>query len=248
MLRVLHCVDAALLPGEVLTLAPPGGIAGRAPDAALLLGSGTVSRQHARLWAQDGGWWTEVLTTSNGAFLDGLVLAPGQASPLSAGSRLQLGGVLLEVVATREEETQPVLTPLADADAVILHARWDGDLCTIRCAGRMLSLEPQAARTLAVLMAAAGETVHRWDILDRLGAGASLERCVSKVRLVLRDAMADGVLPRPLVEAGVAAHDAASTPLSALSDSELLRRLITSHRSHGYRLCLSPAQVRVEEV
>lgn len=245
-LRVLRCVDAAMLPGEVLSLAPPGGTVGRSPDAALPLPSATVSRRHAHLRGDGGAWQLEVLTASNGVFLDGLPVPLGGATVLRPGHQLQLGGVLLEVVAAREEATHPVLTPLVGADPVVLHARWDADRCTVRCVGRHLPLEPQPARALAVLMASAGETVHHWDLLDRLGRGASLERTMSKVRQGLRAAMAEGVLPRAVVEAGVAAHDA--TPPDGLSDADLLRRFISSHRSHGYRLCLAPDQVRIEQV
>lgn len=245
-LEVLQSLDDGLLPGSVWSLSPPGGTLGRAPEAAVSLPSGTVSRQHARLRAAGGGWEVAALTRTNGTFLDGRALPPGAWAPLPVGARLQVGGVLLGVVPG--EDTRPVLTPLGDAaPEPVLSAQWDGSMCTIRCQGRRLPLEPQPARALAALLARPGVTIHRWDILDAIGdgPGVNLDRCMSKVRRALREAVEGGLLPRPLVEAAVAALDAEPASLSGLDNGALMRRFVASRRGHGYLLCLSAEQVCV---
>lgn len=245
-LEVQRCLDGELAIGAVRVVTAPGAVLGRSPEVSVTLPSGTVSRRHAQIRAAATGWEVAALTRTNGTFLDGEALSAGVWTTLRIGQRLQVGGVVLAVVAG--EETRPVLTPLEQVtDEPVLSARWDGELCTIRCMGRLLSLEPQPTRALAALMERPGVTIHRWDILEAIGDGArvNLDRCMSKVRRALREALEEGVLPRPLVEAAVASLDADSGDLSNLEVGALMRRLVASRRGHGYLLCLSPQQVAV---
>ena len=247
-LRVVHCLDDGLLPGQVLTLDAPGGELGRRPEAELTLPSPTVSRVHARAMLADGGWLLTSLTPSNGTFLQGEALPVGQPTPLTPGTRVQLGGVLLEVLSESPEATRPVLDPLQHAPRAWLSARWDADQCEIHLGGRRLTLEPQPARALAALMASPGETVHQWDLQEAIGSGARLDRCMSKVRQALQGALSDGSLSRRAVEAGITSHEAVPSELGALSEAELLRRFVVSRRGHGYCLCVPPEAVEITRV
>ena len=50
-----------------------------------------VSRQHARLFAQDGVWWVEDLGSQNGIALNGRRLRRRRPRALSEGDRLAFG-------------------------------------------------------------------------------------------------------------------------------------------------------------
>ncbi|MBN1875116.1 MAG: FHA domain-containing protein [Anaerolineae bacterium] len=70
---------------------------GNAPDIELSEepSGNTVSRTHAVLTAQGGGWILTVLTASSPTLLDGKKLSPNQSVPLASGMVIQLGSVSL---------------------------------------------------------------------------------------------------------------------------------------------------------
>lgn len=59
-----------------------------AQKAQLVLGEGTVSSRHARLFKADGAWKIEDLGSSNGTFLDGMRLQPNDPQPVQAKQNL----------------------------------------------------------------------------------------------------------------------------------------------------------------
>lgn len=74
---------------------PPGiYLIGRGPECTVVLGSGLVSRQHARLVVEEGGASIEDLTTPNGTFLNGARIAERRA--LTDADFVVIGEVALE--------------------------------------------------------------------------------------------------------------------------------------------------------
>jgi len=71
-------------------------VIGRALNAAIVIADSRVSRQHARLVLQDGGWFVEDLGARNRTLLNGVPLR--QLEPLRAGDRLDVGDAVLRVV------------------------------------------------------------------------------------------------------------------------------------------------------
>ncbi len=241
-LVVCRSVDGTLAAGDVRAVPATGGILGRSPDADVALPSPTVSRRHASLALEGGGWVLRSLTRANGTFVDGRPLG-GEPVAIAEGARIQLGGVLLEVRASAG--TRPYLEPLGTRSRVepILAARWDGGHCTIHCGGRLLELEPQPARALGALLDQPGQPVHRWDILERVGREANLDRCMSMVRRALASALAAGSLPRHVVDEGIRATSADEPDPAGMTDEALMRRLVGSLRGYGYVLRLPAAVV-----
>jgi pSer/pThr/pTyr-binding forkhead associated (FHA) protein len=83
------------LRGTTLALGTGTVLLGRSPDCSLVVEDQYASGRHARLFPQEGRWYVEDLGSTNGTLLDGQPL--GQPAPVRAGSRLRIGGTLLEL-------------------------------------------------------------------------------------------------------------------------------------------------------
>ena len=66
---------------------------GRHPDCGVQLESNAVSRRHARVFMQDGGYAIEDLGSGNGTSVNGQVIE--KATPLENRDRIKLGPVLM---------------------------------------------------------------------------------------------------------------------------------------------------------
>jgi hypothetical protein len=81
---------ALLAIGSRKLLVPPGGgVIGRSRDCEIPLDDAGVSRHHAQLRPQGGGWTIEDLGSTNGVLVNGVPVQGEQ--PLSAGDRVELG-------------------------------------------------------------------------------------------------------------------------------------------------------------
>jgi hypothetical protein len=81
---------ALLAIGSRKLLVPPGGgVIGRSRDCEIALDDAGVSRRHAQLLPQEGGWMIEDLGSTNGVLVNGVPVQGAQ--PLSAGDRVELG-------------------------------------------------------------------------------------------------------------------------------------------------------------
>ena len=103
--RVLLVIDGAAL--QVIPL-PSGGILtiGRASRCDVVIDSGSVSRHHANL-AISGEIQIEDAGSSNGTFVDGVKLPPGQPIRLTVGAPFLVGAVTL-MVQTRSNARREV--------------------------------------------------------------------------------------------------------------------------------------------
>ncbi|MCA9568100.1 MAG: FHA domain-containing protein [Myxococcales bacterium] len=229
-LRVIQSVDPALPVGLQVPVPTTGGVVGRSTEAEICLPGSTVSRQHARLVREGTTWSLEPLTRTNSVFVDGAAVAG--ATPVPTGASFQLGGVVCVLV--EDAGTTPVLQRLDEP--VLIEVHDDAGGCTAHAGGALLPLAPLEARLLGELVEAAGRPVHRWDLLEALGASTNLDKAVSKLRAGLRTALEDGVLSLEAVARAVGA--------SADDPEVLVRELIVTRRGHGYLLALPPHQVR----
>lgn len=64
---------------------------GRDPASDIVLDVKTVSREHARLKYDDGGWWLLPEITSNGTWVNGRLIRPGELVPVCDNDRLRFG-------------------------------------------------------------------------------------------------------------------------------------------------------------
>ncbi|MGH2510434.1 MAG: protein kinase domain-containing protein, partial [Ktedonobacteraceae bacterium] len=64
---------------------------GRTNGNDLILNGGTVSRQHARLWFDNGRWYLADVKSANGTFVNNLRLQPNQPVALNDGDVLNFG-------------------------------------------------------------------------------------------------------------------------------------------------------------
>jgi len=68
---------------------------GRAADNDLVLPVDTVSNHHAQLEQAEGRFWLLDLNSTNGTYVNGRQVSPGERWPLQDGDELDLGGVEL---------------------------------------------------------------------------------------------------------------------------------------------------------
>jgi pSer/pThr/pTyr-binding forkhead associated (FHA) protein len=95
---------------------------GRRADLELPLPFAVLSGVHARLHSADGGWVVEDAGSTNGTWLDGARLGPGERRPLVAGAELRLASVRL-----RFEGAGPA-TPAATEGTATIARRLVADL------------------------------------------------------------------------------------------------------------------------
>jgi ABC-type multidrug transport system ATPase subunit len=67
-------------------------VIGRAQDCDLVVADASVSSHHCRLTQQAGGYLLEDLGSTNGTFVNGAKVAPGEPVTLQHGTRVKLGG------------------------------------------------------------------------------------------------------------------------------------------------------------
>lgn len=91
----------------VLRICPPVGvevvnrfqgdevILGRSSECDLVVPDQSVSRQHARLFRNEGGWWVEDLNSRNGTVVDTVRITT--QAPLEEGSSIRMGSSLIVV-------------------------------------------------------------------------------------------------------------------------------------------------------
>jgi hypothetical protein len=91
------------MPTEVL-IVPDGSLIGRSRECRIVLDDSTVSKQHARLFIDEGRPYVEDLQSTNGTSLNGRFFE--HKSPLRRGDRIGLGTNLIVLVGV----AQPVLS------------------------------------------------------------------------------------------------------------------------------------------
>lgn len=82
-------------PGRDRSLTDHSYTIGRDEASSIRLGDARVSRRHARLYRQGGGWWIGDLGSANGTWVNGERV---QESALSSGDRIQVGGTELLMI------------------------------------------------------------------------------------------------------------------------------------------------------
>ena len=81
-------------------------IIGRSGEAALKVRTSVVSREHCRLYEQNGALYVEDLDSSNGTFVNEEKITA--VTPIGTGDFLTIGPVTLEVVCENEKEDRSV--------------------------------------------------------------------------------------------------------------------------------------------
>jgi serine phosphatase RsbU (regulator of sigma subunit) len=146
--------------GQRYSLDAPPTLIGRQPDAAVYLDSLSVSRHHARVVSQQGGWFIEDLGSSNGTYLNGARVTG--RTPLTENDELRIGPYTLQLVADRPpppSSADPVIRASIDASATnpSLFAqnaalKLQVVLAIAQDLGRALELDPVLGRLLDHLL------------------------------------------------------------------------------------------------
>ena len=198
----------------------------------------------------------EAISRGNGTFVDGAIVPVGERRPLTAASRVQLGGALFKVQIL--QHTVQVVQPLQPGEGAIgqpaagaaFVVSWDADSCSVEINGRLLILAPLPSMTLALLLERPGEVVHRWDLQDALGVNVNLTQTISQIRSALLDCIKQDILCIDDIRRWVQRHSvgADAAALEVLEARPLLRHFIASRRGHGYRICLSSEEVSTRQI
>ena len=101
-LRVVEPGGARLRQGRGLALANEVVVGGRADRLGaddIVLPDNYVSARHTRLLWDGVSWWVEDLDSTNGTYVDGRHIEPGDRVALPQGGQLQIGGVVFELTA-----------------------------------------------------------------------------------------------------------------------------------------------------
>ncbi len=242
--------------GVTVSLVEGGGI-GRGPTVSAPLNDPSVSRRHVRVSAGPDGLVVENLSRDNGLFLDGVAVPPGSERALGQARRVQIGGLLFDVVI--DDATRPVNEPLtlgtvSPSRAVmrqepIFRIVTDGDACTVQLRDSHLDVSANAARALRAMAKAPGTIVHEWDIQTEVGGRINVAQLMSSIRRALKGAVKQKVLReeeiRAHIEAARVGSDLAS--VASLSGAALLRRYVWARRGHGYAWMVPEGLVVLEE-
>lgn len=100
-------------------------LVGRSTTAALRLDDGSVSAEHASVYWHHGEWQVRDLGSTNGTFVEGQRLAPGQKRRIDAGAELRFGGDDPALVWTLEEAEAPIARARRVDGAISRAARGD---------------------------------------------------------------------------------------------------------------------------
>jgi len=76
--------------GEYLLAGNPVTV-GRDPGSDIVLSDPTVSREHARIFCEEGRWWLLPADSASPTWVNGRRVAPGQRLPVTDGDRLRFG-------------------------------------------------------------------------------------------------------------------------------------------------------------
>lgn len=225
---------------------------GRSLEAGVRLADNTVSREHARLDWQNGRLWVEALSPRSKVWVDKVQVHAGQRVEFAGpDSFLQLGGVLLRVIASAS--TEPFQRPLAPPTShdALLHIERTDDAVLIRLGGKDVQLHRGPAFVVAALAARPNEVVHESEILldgsddpDR-----ALDRNLNQMITYARNALAevlqgDDELLEATAEAVRVAAAARGDAWANEPDPSprcprlLVRQLIKNQRGFGYSLRL----------
>jgi hypothetical protein len=101
-LRVVAQGSTSLNPGQVLPLANEvvlGARRDRLGRDDVVLQDEYVSARHARLLWDGVTWWVEDLDSTNGTYVGGRRIEPGERVALPESGQLQVGGVVFELLA-----------------------------------------------------------------------------------------------------------------------------------------------------
>jgi pSer/pThr/pTyr-binding forkhead associated (FHA) protein len=103
---------------------------GRGPDASPRFNVRTVSRRHAllRFTVWDGAWSVQDLNSTGGTFLNGAILRPGNAEPISIGDKLWVGTPVAAIhIVENEQDTLEVEQAYAAQKAEEINTRTYAD-------------------------------------------------------------------------------------------------------------------------
>lgn len=237
---------------------------GRDPTVSAPLDDRSVSRRHVRVSRGRDGLVLENLSRDNGLFLDGVAVAPGSGRALGRARRVQIGGLLFDVVV--DEATRPVNEPLTlgtmapggtgspgahrRGQTPIFRIVTDGDACTVQLHGSHLDVSVNAARALRALAKAPGTIVHEWDIQTEVGGRINVAQLMSSIRRALKAAVKTKALREDEIRAHIEAARLGTDldSVASLSGAALLRRYIWARRGHGYAWMMPAELVVVEEL
>lgn len=178
-------------PGRAIDLDTFPFTIGRARECNLVLDSGEISRLHAQLVSDHLHLYLEDLGSTNGTFVNGQRLEPGEPQRLRAGDEIHFGQsfsvVLDDPVTTMQID--PVQIPPPGLELNL-------DAATVKVGGQTLDppLSPHQFALLALLVESAGRIVTREQIVGAIwGPGANipdqtLDALVSRLRKRLQDA------------------------------------------------------------
>jgi serine phosphatase RsbU (regulator of sigma subunit) len=212
--------------GQRFALDREGTLIGRQPDAAVYLESLAVSRQHARVLWQDGGWVVEDVGSSNGTYVNGKRVSG--RTPLTERDTLQIGPYVLHL---QSDQPTPAPEPEPVVRATISALSSNHTLFTQNPAyklqvileisqhlGRTLEIEPLLGRLLDHLLRLFPQADRGTVILcerDKLAARAQRSRMPGEPsefpfsRSLVRRALDEGV--------GLLSEDVPSDPRIVLT-------------------------------
>jgi hypothetical protein len=97
-LRVLNVgSDPRLEIGSLFALQNENAL-GAAPDNTIVLDDRFVSAHHAQLRWDGARWWLRDLGSKNGTLVAGRLAPPGEELPVTPGSQLRVGDVVMELL------------------------------------------------------------------------------------------------------------------------------------------------------
>ncbi len=196
--------------GRAYTLRADATVLGRQHDSAICLLGRAISRHHARITPQNGGWVIEDLDSSNGTFLNGQRLSANTPTPLTERDTLQIGPYVfgLRQPTAPAPASEPNIVVRETVNAVTLHQCLLGtdpaaklqvvldishhlaraleiDELLDKLLEKVMQLFPQADRALAILCEGTENVVRAQKARRPIAEDSTFSRTV--VRRALKD-------------------------------------------------------------
>lgn len=165
-------------PGRVIVLDRPRYTLGRLDESDIVLGSGVVSREHARIGLTDYGYILADLDSTNGTFVNEIRITE---CPLRRGDFVKIGGTIFKFIAATDLDTA-IAAERRRIESIDALTQLMTRAAFVETLGHRLAAAEIAGNEISVV----AMEVESFDALERRHTPAALDRVLSLLAGLIR--------------------------------------------------------------